>query len=158
MNTAGSVNPEQFRAGLARVERLARLTDTGMRIPFTRIRFGIDPLLGLIPVVGDFIGLALSLYIYQQARELAAPDWLRRRMIRNMGIDLVGGFVPVVGDVFDVAWRANSLNAQLLLDWGREVSAPEAGKASLPQGRWWLLVFVLALGALIWLFRPTGIG
>lgn len=158
MNPDDSVSTEEFVAGLARVERLARFTDTGLRVPFTDIRFGVDPLLGLIPVVGDFAGLGLSLYLYHEAHNLGAPRRVRARMIRNMGVDLVGGFVPVVGDVFDFAWRANNRNAQLLLDWARQASATENQNEFMAHGRWWILAFVLALGGLLWFLRPGGAG
>ena len=145
---------DETRAALARVRRVARFTDTGLRIPFTDIRFGLDPLLGLIPVVGDFVGLALSLYIYREAHNLDAPLWLRRRMIRNMGVDLAGGFLPVVGDVFDLAWRANARNAHLLVDWAEEVGAGEEAEEKLTLGGWWVVVFALSLGALVFFLRP----
>jgi len=145
---------DESRAALARVRRVARFTDTGLRIPFTHIRFGLDPLLGLIPVVGDFAGLALSLYIYREAHNLQAPAWLRRRMVRNMGVDLAGGFLPVVGDVFDLALRANARNAHLLVDWAEEVDAGEQEAEKLTLGGWWLVVFALSLGALVFFLRP----
>ena len=154
MNAPDAVSAEEFRAALARVRRVARLTDTGLRIPFTGIRFGLDPLLGLIPVVGDFVGLGLSLYIYREAHNLDAPDWLRRRMIRNMGVDLAGGFLPVIGDVFDLAWRANARNAQLLVEWAEDVDPGKEEPEKLGFGGWWLLVFALSLGALLYFLRP----
>ncbi len=154
MNAQRSASADEARAALARVQRIARLTDTGLRIPFTDIRFGLDPLLGLIPVVGDFAGLALSLYIYREAHTLDAPAWLRRRMIRNMGVDLVGGFLPVVGDVFDLAWRANARNAHLLVDWAEEIGTGEEEAEKLTLGGWWLVVFALSLGALVFFLRP----
>lgn len=154
MNPETSGSDEQVRAALTRVRRVARLSDTGLRIPFTEIRFGIDPLLGLIPVAGDFAGLALSLYIYREAHNLDAPPAVRRRMIRNMGVDLAGGFLPVVGDVFDLAWRANSRNARLLLDWAEETYTDQEEKESLTHGNWWLVVFAVSVAALLFFFRP----
>jgi hypothetical protein len=156
VNPATSESDAQVRAALTRVRRVVRLTDTGLRIPFTEVRFGLDPLLGLIPVVGDLAGLALSLYIYREAHNLGAPPSVRRRMIRNMGVDLGGGFLPVVGDVFDFAWWANSRNARLLLDWAEETSGHQDEKLAYPG--WWLMVFALCLAALVWFFRPGAAG
>lgn len=107
-------DPERERATLARLERFARLTDSRFRVPFTGIRFGIGPLIGLIPGVGDFAGLVLSLYLIQQARQIGAPRSLQLRMLGNGLVDAVGGTLPLAGDVFDVFYRANNRNVTLL--------------------------------------------
>lgn len=105
---------EQEHATLVRLERFARLTDSRFRIPFTGIRFGIGPLLGVLPGIGDFAGLLLSLYLIQQARQVGAPRSLQLRMLANGLVDALGGTLPVAGDVFDVFYRANDRNAALL--------------------------------------------
>lgn len=82
--------------------------------PFTNIRFGLDPLIGLIPVAGDFAGLILSLYVLFEARNVGASSAVKRKMIRNMLIEFILGLIPVVGDAFDVVFKANTRNTDLL--------------------------------------------
>ncbi|MGZ9073707.1 MAG: DUF4112 domain-containing protein, partial [Rhodoplanes sp.] len=99
---------------LARIERLARLLDTAYRIPGTQIRFGLDPLLGLLPVVGDIGGAALSAYLIYQARRLKLPKSAIARMIGNVAVEAALGAIPLAGDMFDLFWRANMRNLRIL--------------------------------------------
>jgi hypothetical protein len=71
-------------------------------------------LLGLIPGVGDTLGLLLSAYILFEARNLGAPPALLLRMATNIGIDALVGTIPLLGDIFDLAWKANRKNMHLL--------------------------------------------
>ncbi|MFO7787459.1 MAG: DUF4112 domain-containing protein [Halospina sp.] len=142
-------DPENERATLARLERFARLTDSRFRIPFTGIRFGIGPLMGLIPGIGDFAGLVLSLYLIQQARRIGAPRSLQLRMLGNGLVDAIGGTLPVAGDVFDVFYRANNRNVTLLREHlEARVAEPEPGWWPHPG---WLLGIALVLLVLVWL-------
>lgn len=97
-----------------RLSRLAVALDSAFGIPGTRIRFGADSLLGLLPGVGDAIGLAMSAYIVAEARRLGVPKRSLARMIGNIGIDAAVGTVPLIGDIFDVAFKANRKNMALL--------------------------------------------
>jgi hypothetical protein len=101
-------------AKLDRVERrlgaLANALDSAFAFPGTGIRFGADSLIGLVPGVGDAIGLALSGYLILEARRLGAPPELLTRMAANVAIDAAFGAVPVLGDVFDVFYKANKRN------------------------------------------------
>ena len=99
---------------IARIDRLATLLDTRFAIPFTKIRFGTDSLIGLAPGVGDAITTALALYIVYEAHRLGAPKTLLARMFGNVAIDGAVGIVPVAGDVFDVMFRANRRNVRIL--------------------------------------------
>jgi hypothetical protein len=99
---------------LALVRGLAKVLDTAFVIPGTRIRVGLDSILGLLPVVGDAIGMALGGYIVLVAARLGVPKPVLARMLLNLGTDAVVGAVPVVGDVFDIAWKAHAKNAALL--------------------------------------------
>lgn len=137
-----TTTPDQERATLARLERFARLTDSRFRIPLTRIRFGIGPLLGVLPGIGDFAGLVLSLYLIQQARQVGAPSSLQLRMLANGLVDALGGTLPVVGDVFDVFYRANDRNVGLLRDH-LEAHAAASNTGGWPRGAWLLLILVL---------------
>jgi hypothetical protein len=99
---------------LARIERLAHVMDSMVEIPGTKVRIGVDALLGLVPVVGDLISQAISTYIIWEARQLGVSSWTIARMIGNSAVDTVIGAVPLVGDVFDVAFRANMKNLALV--------------------------------------------
>ena len=99
---------------LATAEAIARRMDNAARIPGTRITFGLDSVLGLVPGIGDTLALLPSLYILNAARLAGAPRPLLARMAANLGIDWAIGLVPLLGDVLDVAYKANLRNAALL--------------------------------------------
>lgn len=109
-----SADREHIRATLERLRGFARLLDSRFRIPGTDIRFGVGPLIGLVPVVGDVAGLGLSVYLILESRRLNAPGILQLRMLGNAILDAVGGTLPLVGDAFDVWYRANDRNVALL--------------------------------------------
>lgn len=102
---------------IARIEALAQLLDVAFVIPGTKVRYGVDGLIGLIPVVGDILTTAISLWIVREARALGAPRHLVARMLGNVAVDGVVGLVPFVGDAFDVMWRANVRNVRMLRKW-----------------------------------------
>lgn len=104
----------QQEAKLKQLRALAGLLDEAIVIPGTKIRIGFDSLIGLVPVVGDTLTALFSLYIVQEAAKLGAPKALQLRMLLNVGIDALGGVLPVAGDVFDVLWKANKKNLELL--------------------------------------------
>lgn len=93
---------------------LSGLLDTALRIPGTRIRFGLDPLLGIVPGLGDVAGAAMAGYLVVLASRFGAPTPVLLRMLANVGVDTVLGAVPFLGDAFDVAWKANVRNLALL--------------------------------------------
>jgi Domain of unknown function (DUF4112) len=99
---------------LNRIQRMAKLMDTAWGIPFTRWRFGLDSVLGLIPGAGDAVNLGVSLYTLNLARKLGAPNGLLLRMAANAGVDFGLGSIPVVGDVFDLFFKSNIRNLKLL--------------------------------------------
>ena len=93
---------------------LARLLDTAIRVPGTNVRLGLDPILGLVPGVGDVAGGLLSAYVLLLAARAGAPKALLLRMLGNLGVDSLVGTVPLLGDLFDVGFKANARNARLL--------------------------------------------
>jgi len=99
---------------VARLETFANLLDTALVIPGTKIRFGLDALIGLVPGIGDIVTTATSLYIVHEAYQLGAPKHILVRMLGNVALDGFVGAVPLVGDVFDTIWRANRRNVALL--------------------------------------------
>lgn len=102
---------------LKRLQRLAKLMDTAWRIPFTRIRFGLDSAFGLIPGLGDMATMFISLYALVLARRAGAPPALMARMAGNVALDFGLGAIPVVGDVFDVFFKSNTRNLALLTEF-----------------------------------------
>lgn len=108
--------PVENLARLRRIRGLVRLMDTALRIPGTRISLGADSVLGLVPGVGDFAAAAVSLVIVNEARRLGVPNDKLVKMLVNVGFDTVAGSVPVLGDVFDVYFKSNRRNLQLVLD------------------------------------------
>jgi hypothetical protein len=99
---------------LARLTRIANLLDTAIGIPGTRIRFGLDGIVGLVPGVGDGATALVSLWIVYEAAQLGLPPAKLARMLANVGIDAAVGAVPVLGDVFDVVWKANRRNLRII--------------------------------------------
>jgi hypothetical protein len=113
-NPFGNLTREQR---LARLDAIAKLLDIAFILPGTNIRYGIDGIIGLIPVVGDIIATALSLWLVREARALGAPWHVTARMLGNVAIQGVVGTVPVAGDAFDVLFRANIRNVRMLRRW-----------------------------------------
>jgi hypothetical protein len=105
------------RRTLERLDRFSYWTDSNIRVPFTNVRFGLSPLIGLFPGIGDFAGLILSLYVLYEARRIGAPGKIQRKMIRIMLIEFFGGLIPVFGDAFDAVYKANTRNTELLRNY-----------------------------------------
>ncbi len=113
-NPFGDLTREQR---LARLDALAKLLDVAFILPGTNIRYGIDGLIGLIPVIGDLITTAISLWLVREARALGAPWHITTRMLANVALDGVVGIIPIAGDAFDVMFRANVRNVRMLKRW-----------------------------------------
>ncbi|HEX2839845.1 DUF4112 domain-containing protein [Hyphomicrobium sp.] len=113
-NTVERYSDPAIEASVARIEAVAHLMDDLFAVPGTKIRVGLDSIIGLVPVVGDLISQAISSYIIWEARQLGVSRFTMGRMIANSAIDTVVGIVPFAGDAFDVAFRANRKNLTLL--------------------------------------------
>ena len=105
---------ESRNRDLEDVERLARLMDTAFRIPVIGYRVGLDGLLGLIPGVGDAATLIPAGYILYKAKAMGVPNHIFLRMLANTGADALLGSVPLIGDLFDMAFKANRRNVDML--------------------------------------------
>jgi hypothetical protein len=125
------------------VELLARWMDSVFVIPGTGIRFGLDAIVGLIPGLGDTLTSVVSLYILKVASLRGVPRVVLARMALNIAIDYMLGSVPVVGDAFDIYWKANLKNVDLL----RRHSL--AGPSSARRTTWGDWLFVAGLMALL---------
>jgi hypothetical protein len=131
---------------VARTRRLAQVWDAVLRVPGTPFAIGLDPLLGLVPGVGDALGTGVALWIVLQAARLGASVSTLLHMLANVAVDALVGAIPVAGDIFDFAWKANLRNVELL---ERHVADPTAARRA---GTLWLaavggvLVLLLAGG------------
>ena len=130
--------------------------DDSIRVPGTRYRVGVEPLIGLLPVVGDAAGVAFSAYVLAVAARSDAPRATIARVACILWIDAIVGTIPVVGDLFDAYWKANLRSARLLelrladpasaaadRRYLRRLVAVVAGlslvvAALLAAGAWWL--------------------
>jgi hypothetical protein len=108
---------------LARARVLSRALDSAIGIPGTSIRVGLDPLIGLIPGLGDVAGAALSGYIVLIGIRLGVSRSVVARMLANIAIDTVGGSLPVLGDLLDAGWKSNNMNVALI---ERHMASPDA--------------------------------
>jgi hypothetical protein len=144
------------------LDRLAWWLDSAIAVPGTRLRVGLDALIGLIPGVGDLTGMLMSSYIIAVAARRGAPPAALARMAINVALETLIGAVPILGDVFDALWRANERNVRLLRQHG---VAPQAVRR---QSRFvvaaWLAgslvvvagVAIVAFVVLRWLIREIG--
>ncbi len=108
--TAGMSHAER----LAQAQWLARMMDDRFAVPGTRLRFGWDAILGVVPGLGDALTSIISLIIVHHAWQTGASPFMLARMLGNVVADFLIGAVPVAGDLFDVAFKANRRNARLL--------------------------------------------
>ena len=142
------------------LDSLADLIDSAFPIPGTNWRVGLDPIIGLIPGLGDIISSAFSFLIVFAAWQRNLPKVTIARMVGNIAIDTLVGAMPLLGDIFDAAWKSNKKNVAIL----KRATADQVGGAGLKaQARDWgaLLLLVLAAAAmiavpvwvLIWLLR-----
>lgn len=131
---------------LRRIDRLSWLLDRS--IPVGRWRVGLDPIIGLLPGVGDWIGALLSLYVLYEGARLGMPAGVLTRMSGNILVETLLGAIPVAGDIFDFGWCSNTRNVALI----RRHYRPGLQRRSL---RWvWasvgaLALFVLALAGVL---------
>lgn len=99
---------------IQKLRTISWLFDELIKIPGTNLRIGLDGLLGLLPGGGDLIGGVVSTYAILVAQRLGAPPAVIARMAMNIGVDALIGAIPLLGDLFDVGWKANRRNADLL--------------------------------------------
>lgn len=98
----------------ARVEALELVLERSFKIPGTNIPFGLDSVIGLVPVVGDVVTAVMGAYLVWEARNLGVSKWQLVRMTANIGVDTALGAVPLLGDAFDLVFRSNSRNLRII--------------------------------------------
>jgi hypothetical protein len=134
---------EAERAVRERLAFVAWLLDSSIPIPGTRLSIGLDALVGLVPFIGDLIGVAASSYILAEANRLGVSRAVLTRMALNVAIDGIVGIVPFVGDLFDAGWKANQKNVRLLTAWAQRPHRTER------SSRAFVALLVLALAAFL---------
>ncbi len=117
---------------------LALVMDDFLRVPGTKIRFGLDPLLGLIPGIGDTSSALVSAIALIQAARRGLPKILLARMSLNILINELVGIVPVIGDAFSFWFKSNARNYDLL----RQHTATSSGSR---RGDWLFVGGVLVV-------------
>lgn len=125
------------RAILKRLDKFSRFTDSSIGLPFTRFKIGVEAIVGLIPGIGDALGLAMSGYVLLEAQRAGASSEVKRHMLRNIGIDFIVGLIPVVGDAFDAVYKANTRNTRMLRNYLNAQLAVEEPPRDFP---WKILV------------------
>lgn len=121
------------------MRRVAELLDSAFVLPGTTFRIGLDPIVGLVPWLGDLVSPLFTVALLWQARDVRVPKVVLTRMIFNAAVDAIIGAIPFAGDLFDFGWKANQRNMALL-----ERHAYEEHRPSL--GDW---AFVLAMIAIV---------
>ena len=129
------------------VAGVARLLDSQFRLPGTQFRFGLDPLLGLLPVVGDLSTTVVSVALLLTMMRHGASGAVVVRMGLNILLDSVVGAIPLVGNVFDFAYKSNERNVALLRHHYAEGRHPGSGKGLVAL---LLLAFVVVTGLVAW--------
>lgn len=142
---------EKLELALRRLESFAELTDSKFRLPVIGVRIGIESIIGLIPGVGDVIGVLMALYLFGESVRMGTPWRLRLRMLINIGLDFLVGLIPLIGDIADIAFKANTRNVRLLRTWAESHRRPPASTLTLmltqTPGRFsrWLPVALMLL-------------
>jgi hypothetical protein len=129
------------------LELLAHVMDNAFEVPGVGLRFGFDALLGLIPGVGDAGTSLVSAYVIQRAHRLGVGKMTLARMAANVALDFVVGAVPFAGDLFDLYWKANRRNVELLR---KHAAAPPAEEGRLRRSdRWFVVMLLVGLFAVL---------
>jgi hypothetical protein len=100
----------------AQIDRLARIMDSAITLPIIG-RVGLDAVLDLVPVFGNFAGAAISLTLIARTLQYGPPPSLVSRMLSNVLVDIIVGGIPFIGPLADIWWKANDKNAALMREF-----------------------------------------
>lgn len=145
-------SPQAASELVAFVDRTAWWLDDCLSIPGTRFRFGLDAVIGLLPVAGDVIAAAVSALTIARAARAGVPKRVLLTMARNVVVDFAGGLIPGLGDVFDAVFKSHRRNFELLRrEYAAVLPPPAAGRETAP---WWLKLVgaagIAAIGYGLW--------
>jgi hypothetical protein len=135
----------RVHAAERRIGAIANLLDNLIKVPGTGQRVGIDPLIGLIPIIGDLTGAFMSAWIVLEAARFKVPGIVLVQMTIYAGVDFLIGLIPVLGDLFDLGFKANMRNLELFHRHAVDPGASTGGS--------WVLVggLLLAFAGIVWL-------
>jgi hypothetical protein len=142
------LTPEHARR-LTALRSLKSWLDEAFRVPGTNLTFGWDPLIGLVPWVGDLLTAFMSGAIVLQAHHMRLPRVVQLRMLGNVAVDLIAGAIPFVGDAADFFWKSNTKNFALLEQHAYEMRPPSAAD--------WLFVSAILLAILAVALVPLAV-
>jgi Domain of unknown function (DUF4112) len=146
--------PNKQISKLAKLRRLSKILDNAIAIPGTKISFGLDPILGLLPGGGDTVTGGIAAYIVVEAARMGVPREILWKMVGNILIDSFSGTVPVIGDLFDLGWKANVKNIELL-EKHLDVAESTKGDSLFIFGLILVLVLIILGFAVITFFTVT---
>ncbi|MBD2615268.1 hypothetical protein VF14_09780 [Nostoc linckia z18] len=133
------IEPDAKAPTLKRLRQISRVLDNAITIPGTKVGIGIDPIIGLLPIGGDFLGVMFSSYIILEAARLGVSRATLGRMVVNVIIDGLVGAIPIFGDFFDIAWTANNHNLKLLEE---HLKFPSQQKSA---DKWFIIAVLIGL-------------
>lgn len=142
----GKFTHEEEAAKRRSLDRIAWVLDRSIRVPGSDFRFGLDPIIGLFPGVGDAIGAILSSYIMLEAVRMGATISMLVRMALNIAAETIVGVVPVAGNLFDAWWKANTRNVHLLEQF---LDDPDRAARSAKRSNWLIAAVILGILLLI---------
>ena len=132
------------------VEWVSHLMDEQFRVPGTKFRFGLDPILNLIPVVGDLSGFAVSAALVATMAKHGASGKVLTLMILNIILDATVGAIPILGQIFDFTYKANSRNIRLLRSHYSEGKHKGSGKGVITLILMVLIILFILLTFITW--------
>lgn len=144
-SVVGTARSERFQAAERRIGRVTRLLDDVIRVPGTDVRVGLDPVIGMVPVVGDAVSALAGAWVIAEAARFGIPRSVLARMVVNLLADLGIGAIPVIGDIYDVVFRSNARNLDLFRRHALDPGATTRGE------RAFLLGLVLVIIGALWL-------
>ena len=155
----GASRAERFHAAERRIGRVTHALDELIAVPGTPIKVGLDPVVGLIPIVGDAVAGIVGVWVIGEAARFGIPRVVLGRMAVNLLVDLAIGAIPLLGDIFDFAFRSNSRNLDLFRRHALDQDASIRGEQTLFVGLFLVLVglawlILQAVGA-VWQFLTT---
>ena len=127
------------------LRHFSRLLDSAYELPGTSYRIGLDPIVGLVPGIGDLVSPLFTIVLLWHSHDVNIPRVVQLRMLFNVAIDTFIGMVPIAGDLFDFAWKANEMNMVLLERHALEERPPSTGDWLFVGA---LIVLLLAVAAL----------
>lgn len=131
------------------VEHMVKIMDNQFRFPGTNFRFGLDPILGFVPVVGDLASFAISASIVMTMARHGASGKMVVLMLLNIVLDTIIGSIPILGNIFDFAFKANERNVRMLRAHYEEGKYQGSGKGIIVGVMIGIVVlFILLLWAL----------